>query len=304
MGGHYSLIKRIKGFFASRRKENYPKAFPGDTYIADLCRASKTRKPWVSIIVFIIALSLFADYWLLADAFDMAFQSGFWITYFVPIALLASYLCMGYLAGKKIIEFKSLRRKPALITAVIFTVFEIIVLVALFIIRCYGEVQRSGGMGDGGLGFSFGSTGTLSLGKASPSNGLSAFADKVADLGVDVLFPAIALSLIMFIGALLEMYYAYCTYDAYAGEKKRLAESHIAEDRLLYEKVYFDIVSSPEKNLEYERRERELDRKALECAFKVNKLSTQLNSIVDPADAYDFTSISRSINHSVARSER
>ena len=32
----------------------------------------------------------------------MAFQSGFWITYFVPIALLASYLCMGYLAGKKI----------------------------------------------------------------------------------------------------------------------------------------------------------------------------------------------------------
>ncbi len=108
----------------------------------------------------------------------------------------------------------------------------------------------------------------------------------------------------MFIGALLEMYYAYCTYDAYAGEKKRLAESHIAEDRLLYEKVYFDIVSSPEKNLEYERRERELDRKALECAFKVNKLSTQLNSIVDPADAYDFTSISRSINHSVARSER
>lgn len=211
---------------------------------------------------------------------------------------------MGYLAGKKIIEFKSLRRKPALITAVIFTVFEIIVLVALFIIRCYGEVQRSGGMGDGGLGFSFGNAGTLSLGKASPSNGLSAFADKVADLGVDVLFPAIALSLIMFIGALLEMYYAYCTYDAYAGEKKRLAESHIAEDRLLYEKNYFDIVSSPEKNLEYERRERELDRKALECAFKVNKLSTQLNSIVDPADAYDFTSISRSINHSVARSER
>ena len=212
---------------------------------------------------------------------------------------------MGYLAGKKIIEFKSLRRKPALITAVIFTVFEIIVLVALFIIRCYGEVQRSGGMGGGGLtgSLSFGSAGTLTLGKSS-SNGLSAFFDKVSDLGVDVLFPAIALSLIMFIGALLEMYYAYCTYDAYAGEKKRLAESHIAEDRLLYEKVYFDIVSSPEKNLEYERRERELDRKALECAFKVNKLSTQLNSIVDPADAYDFTSISRSINHSVARSER
>ena len=271
-----------------------------------MCRASKTRKPWVSIIVFIIILSLFADYWLLADAFDMAFQSGPWITYFVPIALLASYLCMGYLAGKKIIEFKSLRRKPALITAVLFTLFEIVVLVALFVIRCYGEVQRSGGMGDGGLGFSFGSssTGTLSLGKASSSTGLSAFVDKVADLGVDVLFPAIALSLIMFIGALLEMYYAYCTYDAYAGEKKRLAESHIAEDRLLYEKVYFDIVSSPEKNLEYERRERELDRKALACAFKVNKLSTQLNSIVDPADAYDFTSISRSINHSVARSER
>lgn len=235
----------------------------------------------------------------------MAFQSGFWITYFVPIALLASYLCMGYLAGKKIIEFKSLRRKPALITAVIFTVFEIVVLVALFIIRCYGEVQRSGGMGGGGLtsSLSFGSAGTLTLGKSS-SNGLSAFFDKVSDLGVDVLFPAIALSLIMFIGALLEMYYAYCTYDAYAGEKKRLAESHIAEDRLLYEKVYFDIVSSPEKNLEYERRERELDRKALACAFKVNKLSTQLNSIVDPADAYDFTSISRSINHSVARSER
>lgn len=235
----------------------------------------------------------------------MAFQSGFWITYFVPIALLASYLCMGYLAGKKIIEFKSLRRKPALITAVIFTVFEIIVLVALFVIRCYGEVQRSGGMGGGGLtsSLSFGSAGTLTLGKSS-SNGLSSFFDKVSDLGVDVLFPAIALSLIMFIGALLEMYYAYCTYDAYAGEKKRLAESHIAEDRLLYEKVYFDIVSSPEKNLEYERRERALDRKALECAFKVNKLSTQLNSIVDPADAYDFTSISRSINHSVARSER
>ena len=238
----------------------------------------------------------------------MAFQSGFWITYFVPIALLASYLCMGYLAGKKIIEFKSLRRKPALITAVLFTVFEIIVLVALFVIRCYGEVQRNGGMGDvildSSFGFASASTGTLLPDKASSSHGFSTFVDKVSELGVDVLFPAIALSLIMFIGALLEMYYAYCTYDAYAGEKKRLAESHIAEDRLLYEKVYFDIVSSPEKNLEYERRERELDRKALACAFKVNKLSTQLNSIVDPADAYDFTSISRSINHSVARSER
>lgn len=242
----------------------------------------------------------------------MAFQSGFWITYFVPIALLASYLCMGYLAGKKIIEFKSLRRKPALITAVIFTVFEIVVLVALFIIRCYGEAQRSGDMGSGGLSsgglsssLSLGNAAsTLSLSKPSSSPGLFEFFDIVSELGVEVLFPAIALSLIMFIGALLEMYYAYCTYDAYAGEKKRLAESHIAEDRLLYEKVYFDIVSSPEKNLEYERRERELDRKALACAFKVNKLSTQLNSIVDPADAYDFTSISRSINHSVARSER
>lgn len=237
----------------------------------------------------------------------MAFQSGFWITYFVPIALLASYLCMGYLAGKKIIEFKSLRRKPALITAVIFTVFEIVVLVVLFIIRCYGEAQRSGDMGSGGLSSSLSlgnAASTLSLSKPSSSPGLFEFFDIVFELGVEVLFPAIALSLIMFIGALLEMYYAYCTYDAYAGEKKRLAESHIAEDRLLYEKVYFDIVSSPEKNLEYERRERELDRKALACAFKVNKLSTQLNSIVDPADAYDFTSISRSINHSVARSER
>lgn len=280
----------LSGFYRWR-DGRFPKAFPEDTYLADLNRAANTRKPWVRVIPVVIFLSLVADYSLLSDTFDMAFQSNLWITYAVPLALVASYLALGYLAGKKINEYKAFRQGSALVSAILLGSIELITLVFIFVIRCYGELQKEGGIGGGGLNLSFGNqSGTLQIGKASSTSDFSAFVDAVFDKGVDVLFPAIALSLIMLIGAGLGMYYAYCTCDSYAAKKKLISESCIAEDRQLYESTFFKVVSSTEKNLEYEKRERELDQRALGASFRVNSLIAKLNSIVDPADAYDFTS--------------
>ena len=279
--------------------QRFLRAFPGDTYISDLHKASKTGKPWIKIIPAVIIIAFAADYWLLTDTFSMAFQSGFWVTYFVPISLIISYLALGYLAGKKMAEWRSLRRSSALKVFSLLFIVEILVLIFLGILRCYGEVIQNGGMGgSSGLNMSFNGAAaeqTLQIGNKASSTGLDAFFSKVSELGVDVIFPAVALSLIMLIGAMLGMYYAYCSYDAFAGEKKHLAESYIAEDRQLYEKAFYKAVNLQNKTLDYERRERDLDKKAVATTFKVNSLATQLNGIVDPADAYDFCKISKSI---------
>lgn len=289
------------------RADRFPKAFEGDTYVSDLHKAAKAKKPWVGLLVVGVLFSAIADWWLLTDTFNIALEDEaklLTIPIFsglIAFALLAAYLMLGYLAGKNWREYRAFDQGSSLIAFSLFVVADFAVLLFLFLFRLYGEIEKNGGFGGNSLGLGFGGGaqgGTLQLGSGSSSANLFAeFMEKTLELGFDVIFPALALSLIMIIGAILGASYAYLSYDPYSGEKKKLAEAYVAEDKQLYEKVFFEHAFSPKKNLEYEHKERDLDKRAVSSAFKIDKLVAQLNGIVDPADAYDFCAIGRLLDN-------
>lgn len=284
----------------------HPKAYSGDSYVSDLAKASKSGKPWMTFVLFGVFITVLADFSMLSSVFSYLFDTGssglvnFLLNYFVPLATILGYLFIGFFAGKKLREFMVLRRGTALVSSILFMLIEIAILLLIAIVRYYSELAIagagtqnafSGGFGGGAGGFSGGFGGQ---GFGSSEQG---FFDTLGlTFDADALWCALMLSFVMVIGALLEIYYSYCTYDPFAAEKKILAEAHIAEDRLLYEKVYFEVTSSSEKNSAYEERERELDRRTVDVAFRISSLAMQLNGIVDPADAYDFCTVSRLIN--------
>lgn len=284
--------------------KTFPKAFEGDFYISDLHAASKARKPWVNFLVIGVVLSVVADWYLLQNTFNIALEDEMKLFGFLPlfstfiaICLLFSYLTLGYLAGKNYRERRAFGKSSSLRAVLTFGFLDLIVLAFLFCFRLYGEVEKNGGFGGTGLGLGFGGggqEGTFQLGGDASYSGLSGLFSAASDLGgYDVWFPAIALSLVMIIGAVLEAVYAYLSNDPYSCEKKRLAEAYIAEDKQLYERVFFERAFSLEKSSKYERTEKDLDKRAVSSTFEINKLVAQLNGIVDPADAYDFCAIGR-----------
>ena len=296
-----------------RSADKCPKAYAGDSYVYDLTVASRAGKPWTSLVMFGVFLTVLADFALLSSVFSYLFDTGsdgfknFLLNYVVPCSTIAGYLFIGFFAGKKLREYRVLRRRSALASFIVFMVIEVVILLLISLVRYYSELAIagvgasnafSGGFGGGSGGFSGGFGGQ---GFGASKQGLLESLGLTFD--ADALWCALMLSFVMCLGALLEMYHSYCTYDPFAAEKKCLAEAHIAEDRLLYEKVYFETVSSLEKNAAYEERERELDRRTVDSAFRISELATQLNGIVDPADAYDFCTISRLVNEDFFKSK-
>lgn len=292
-----------RGLFLSR----YPKAYTGDTYVYDLAKASNAGKPWMKLVLLGVVLTVLSDFALLSNVFSYLFDTGsgglkdILLNYVVPISTIAGYLFIGFFAGKKLREYRVLRRKSALASFIFFMALELLILIMISVVRYYSElaiagagVQNafSGGFGSVASGFSggFGSGGF-----GSSKQGILGMLGLTFD--ADTLWCALMLSFVMCLGALLEMYHSYCTYEPFAAEKKSLAQAHIAEDKLLYEKVYFETALSPEKCAVYERMEEELDKRAVDSAFRISELATKLNGIVDPADAYDFCTISRLANH-------
>ena len=100
---------------------------------------------------------------------------------------------------------------------------------------------------------------------------------------------------VMFAGALLEVLHAYYVDDPFTLEEERLARAHIAEDRLIYDQTFAQVAVNDQKSRAYEEQERRLDSRAISCAFRLSELAAQLNGIVDPADAQDFSEASRLI---------
>ena len=294
----------------SRKREKYPRAFPGDTYVADLHDAADSGKPWMKFFPFVIVLSVFADIGLLVDTFCTVFDKSFppsgltdiFVTVLAPIAFIAVYVSFGYSAGKKRQEWKAFGDPSSHFTSTLLLLVEFAVVGFLGLVRWFGEVYKSGGgsgastvtlgfANSGSSGFGFG------LGTSTAStNGFLSFWDSAMDAGFDAAMPAIALVVITMLGAAMSYYYSYGTYDAFAGEKTRIAESHMAEDTQLYERVYFEHAASIEKSRDYEARERELDREVVESVYKIRSLATKLNGIVDPADAHEFARVSAVVN--------
>lgn len=287
------------------RASFHPKAYSGDSYVSDLAKASKSGKPWMRFVLVGVLITVLADFAMLSSVFSYLFDTGdsglvnFLLNYFVPLATIFGYLFIGLFAGKKLREFMVLRRKTALASSILFMLIEIAILFLIAIVRYYSELATAGARNQNAFSGGFGGAGGFSGGFGGQGFGSSEqgfFETLGLTFDADALWCALMLSFVMVIGALLEIYHSYCTYDPFAAEKKNLAEAHIAEDRLLYEKVYFEATSSSEKNSAYEERERELDRRTVDVAFRISSLATQLNGIVDPADAYDFCTVSRLIN--------
>lgn len=316
-----SGVARSKGTFRiwvgehlPRKTNRFPKAYEGDTYVKDLNKSSKARAPWVSFFPLGVALACLADLYLLSDTMNMVIRDDLYIlifpviSVFVALALFGVCAFFSYIVGRRIREYTAFEKRTALASSIFLLVINIGVLITLFLVRLDGEVKKSGGYGSGLQQLSFGgsSEGTLSIGASSGGDGgilafVGTIIEKATDMGPDVWINALVLSLIMLLAIILEAFYAYFSYDPFAGEKKKLAEAYAAEDRQLYERIFFERVSTPEKCKEYERRERELDKRVVTSAFKINRIATQLNGMVDPADAYDFCRISRLLDKDLVK---
>ncbi|MEC4175040.1 hypothetical protein VIN30_01065 [Adlercreutzia sp. R7] len=215
-------------------------------------------------------------------------------------ALVVLYLVFGSVAGKKFSEFKAFRGGGSFAVAVILFIAMIIILVFIALVRYCSILDTIGNSSTVTDTFGGGFAGTAVGGGFG--EGLGSLTDESdAGLSLDLRFSSLALVqtlglvAVMFLGAILEVVHAYYSLDPYAAEKKRLAEAHVPEDRRLYESVYASYAVGPDKNIGREEHERNLDKRTVDAAFRICELSTQLNSIVDPADAYDFCSVSRMV---------
>lgn len=267
---------RFRVWRERRRERRFPRAFPSDTYVEDLYAATKTKRPWVKGLLGVVALSVVVDIYLLQDSFALMLGNASlldvigddgdkskWMEFafvgLICVGFIVLYLKFSSMAGSKFAEFKVSRSKAAFASGALFFVLLVMVLALVGIVRF-----RS-------IAFDAGS---------------------LYDLD-EILLETIALLTVMGLGALMGMIHSYYSVDLYATEKKQLAEAHIPEDRLLYEKTYATYAVDPIVILEHETKERELDHRMVESAFRVCELAAQLNGIVDPADAHDFTQIGR-----------
>ena len=125
--------------------------------------------------------------------------------------------------------------------------------------------------------------------EASVGSVVASFFSYLADsehvAGISKVF---VMTLMMALSAFLSCIYAYYSGDVISEAVYRRGKTMLPSDRALYDKVFFDQSSDIGKEREYEARERELDRRAIESAFKLGSIASQLNGMVDPADAYEF----------------
>lgn len=315
----------FKERFGRNRGSRFPKAFPSDTYVADLYKASKTGKTWGAWLSLVIAISVVADFYLLQDSFALMLNTtsatdlfvSDWdlglservesvCTVIVCAAFVVAYLTFGSVAGKKLAEYRAYHNRSALVAFIVLMVVELAALAFIALVRYESVLERVMEKAESG---SFGNAAgfAASGGFGSERSGVTTTASDLAALDLsfnsEAFIQTVGLISVMLLGALAGMIHSYYTFDPFAGEKKRLAESHIAEDKRLYESVYAQYAADPAKNMEYEKKERALDRRAVDCAFRISELSAQLNGIVDPADAYDFCTVSRLIGDSDSNEE-
>ncbi len=252
-------------------------AFPGDTYLADMHNAAKSGKPWTKRLLIAVVLGFFADLYFLHDTVDIAFDnaSGSFLSFYgwiVAGALVLLYLFIGFTFGKKLRDYKSFRESSSLVSAIVAVVVLIIALVALTIFRLSAELEAS--------------VGTV----------MNSFFSYLAanDYFIQI-SKVFVMTLVMALSTFVSALYSYYSGDAVSEAVYRESVAALPADRALYNRVFFEHSNNIDKEREYEAQERELDRRAVESAFKLGSLASQLNGMVDPADAYEFLEIQRTI---------
>ncbi|MCQ2751679.1 MAG: hypothetical protein MJ189_01035 [Coriobacteriales bacterium] len=311
----------------SKRRPAFAKAYPSDTYIEDLHKATKSSKTWVKVLPFVIAICVCADFALVSDTFAYYFDAGFDTAepgfldylflyaekYAIPAALVIAYLAVGFVAGKHFAEYKALGSKKAVLFTIILLALEIVVLVFIGLVRYLGILnQEIDKAATGGLAYVFmpfvlqawafgdkggGSGSSTSIDTSASSSGSNMVSDTATFVFDQQAFMwTMALCIIMFLGAFLGFLYSYYTYDAFSARKKEIATQFLPADKAIFENTFNSVAFNKTKNSTYEYEENLLDQKASQQSFIVTKLAVQLNGIVDPADAYDFENISKVVS--------
>ncbi|MCI8425195.1 MAG: hypothetical protein HFJ72_05985 [Adlercreutzia sp.] len=320
------LVAKIKNSTEQRTGREgspFPKAFPSDTYIEDLSKSVKTDKVWVKWLPWVIALTVLADFYLLQDAFawmletaSLADVAAFILPFldkaeyvtdamivqaffslFVCVALIAVYLTFCSLAGRKLAEYRAFRGGKCLGSCLFYLAAVLTILAFITIVRYCSILDEASASSTTSTFSGFGASGSSDSGFGFGGSFGSEAIGGSLDLRFDELafVQTLGLVAVMFAGALLEILHAYYAIDPYAVEKKRLAQAYVAEDRLLYDQTFARLAVDGQRARAYEEQERRLDSRTINTAFRLSELAAQLNGIVDPADAQDFSEASRLI---------
>lgn len=275
-------------------------AFPGDRYIANLKTAAKASRPWVRVLWVAVIVSAFADFYIMWDLLaqltncpgpDSTLSQivGDPQGPFVTCALVASYILLGRVVGNKAAEYKAFRTTSSLAITLISLVFEALTLVAVTVLRFLGVMKHH-------LGNDFDEN-IMAAFNAFSSDGISAAVDSLGKYAVTASIEALVFASVMALGAVLSMVASYYGSDPVSSEKYRSAKSHIHQDYQAYEKTYFQYAANPEKDRGYEEQEQRLDREMVTAVFELSSIASQLNGVMDPADAQEF----RQVNSVVSR---
>ena len=252
-------------------------AYPGDTYLLDTHKAADEGKPWARWLIVAVIFGFFADLYFLHDTVDVAFDnaSGSFLSVYswvVAGALVLLYLFIGHIGGKKLRDYKVFRVGSSLVAAIVAFAFLAIALIALTVFRLSTELDAS----------------VLSVVRSF----LSYLSENDYVIPVSKVF---VMTLVMLLSAFISALHAYYSGDAVSETVYRESVAALPSDTALYNKVFFEHSNNVEKEREYEEQERALDRRAVESAFKLASIASQLNGMVDPADAYEFIQAQRSI---------
>lgn len=283
------------------RSKKY-EAFPGDRYIANLEIAAKASKPWVRVLWVAVLISACADFYIVWDLLAQLLEwtdpsdvlAG--LRYgvfdlegpFVVCALVASYIFLGRVVGKKAAEYKAFRAKSSFAIASIAFVFDCLMLVVVTILRFFSEIKKVLNLSaDGANDEAFGEA-VLDALTAFSSGGIGGFFESLGPVAVIAVMNALSLALVMVLGAALSMIASYYGSDPVASEKLCDAKSSLHQDSQVYEKVYFQYAADPEKDRRYEEQEQRLDEEMIGAVLQLSSLASQLNGVLDPADAQEF----------------
>ena len=243
--------------------------------------ASKAGKAWINwIFVAAIFICFLADLYFLHDTVDVAFdneEGSFLSLYCWVIAggLVLLYILLGMLFGNKLKESIVFRSKWSAFATVIVGAVLIIALFLLTVFRLSAELEA---------------------GFFSVFN--SFFTYLASNDYVDQISKVFVMTLMMSLSAFISALYAYYRNDVISGKIYTESKAMLASDIALYNKVYFEYSDCIDKERDYELKERELDKKAVDSAFKLGSIASQLNGIVDPADAYEFLEVQRMMKES------
>lgn len=267
---HVHQRERENSLFDGLFRKSEAQAFPGDTYLEDMREAAKAGKPWAGKLIFAIVLCFFADLYFLHDTVDIAFdnvEGGFLSIYAwgIAAALVLLYLYIAFVFGKKFKEYRAFGVTSSCVSAIIAAVVLLLALFFLTVFRLSSELDSSVGE---------------VIGSFFPYLSSSDYVTEISKVFV--------MTLMMALSAFLSSIYAYYRGDVISEAVYRKGKTMLPSDRLLYNRVFFDYSNDVDKEREYEARERELDRRATESAFKLGSIASQLNGMVDPADAYEF----------------